>query len=113
MTTSRNWLVLFINSEVLRRYQWPVGVERVLGEHIAAVGAIPITEGMDTCAAPIAAHAADTQAGEAGIAGPQARGGMTGMKGKTVHIRRKPLFCNKRFWLLRRRDEANIRTFEL
>lgn len=39
--------------------------------------------------------------------------GMTGMKGKTVHIRRKPLFCNKRFWLLRRRDEANIRTFEL
>ena len=65
MTTSRNWLVLFINSEVLRRYQWPVGVERVLAEHIAAVAALPIAEYMDTCAAPIEAPAADTQAGEA------------------------------------------------
>lgn len=70
MTTSRTWLLIFEHAEIERRYQWPVGAERVLGEHIAAVAAGPISEGMGTCAAPIAAHAADTQAGEAGIAGP-------------------------------------------
>ena len=64
MTTSRAWLVLFINSEVLRRYQWPVSVERVLAEHRAAVAAVPISEGMGTCAAPIEAPAGCAQAGE-------------------------------------------------
>jgi len=64
MTTSRTWLVLFINSEVLRRYQWPVSVERVLAEHRAAVAAVPISEGMGTCAAPIEAPAGCAQAGE-------------------------------------------------
>lgn len=46
---ARTWLVLFINSEVLRRYQWPVSVERVLAEHVAAVAAVPIIEGMRHC----------------------------------------------------------------
>ena len=63
-TYARTWLVQFPELEVLRRYQWPVSVERVLSDHRAALAALPISEGMDTSAAPIAAHAADTQAGE-------------------------------------------------
>ncbi len=35
-------------------------------------------QGMDTCATPIEAPAADTQAGEAGIAGPQKEARHTG-----------------------------------
>ena len=64
MTTSRTWLVLFDHAEIERRYQWPVGVERVLAEHVAAVAAVPIIEGMGTCAAPIEAPAGCAQARE-------------------------------------------------
>ncbi len=80
MTTSRTWLVLFINSEVLRRYQWPVSVERVLADHRAAVAALPISEGMDTSAAPIEAPAGCAQAGEghAALRVPSRRPACTG-----------------------------------
>ena len=65
MTTSRTWMVLWPEIEPTpRKYQEPVSVERVLADHRAALAAVPISEGMDTSAAPIAAHAADTQAGE-------------------------------------------------
>ena len=67
MTTSRTWLLIFEHAEIERRYQEPVGAERVLAEHVAAVAALPITEGMGTCAAPIEAPAGCAQAGEAGI----------------------------------------------
>ena len=80
MTTSRPWLVLWPEIEPTpRKYQEPVSVERVLADHRAALAAVPISEGMDTSAAPIAAHAADTQAGEACIAGPQPKGGAHGL----------------------------------
>lgn len=76
---ARTWLVLWPAIEPTpRKYQEPVTLERVLADHRAAVAAVPISEGMDTCATPIAAPAADTQAGEAGIAGPQARGAQHG-----------------------------------
>ena len=79
MTTSRTWMVLWPEIEPTpRKYQEPVSVERVLADHRAALAALPISEGMDTSAAPIAAHAADTQAGEAGIAGPQKEARHTG-----------------------------------
>jgi hypothetical protein len=65
MTTSRTWLVLWPEIEPTpRKYQEPVSVERVLAEHVAAVAAVPISEGMGTCAAPIEAPAGCAQAGE-------------------------------------------------
>lgn len=81
MTTSRAWLVLFINSEVLRRYQWPVGVERVLADHRTAVAAVPISEAKDTSGSTIEAPAGCAQAGEghACIAGPQPKAGLHGL----------------------------------
>lgn len=78
MTTSRTWLLIFEHAEIERRYQEPVGAERVLADHRAAVAAVPISEGMGTCAAPIGAHAADTQAGEACIVGPHKEARHTG-----------------------------------
>lgn len=80
MTTSRTWLLIFEHAEIERRYQWPVGVERVLADHRAALAALPISEGMHTSATPIEAPAADTQAGEghACIAGPQKEAWHTG-----------------------------------
>ena len=50
----------------------------MLAEHRAAGAHRHDGQGMDTSAAPIAAHAADTQAGEAGIAGPQKEARHTG-----------------------------------
>ena len=38
----RWWLVTFINCEVLRRYQEPVALDRVLSEHHAALAAVPV-----------------------------------------------------------------------
>ena len=70
---ARTWLVLWPEIEPTpRKYQEPVSVERVLAEHVAAVAAVPISEGMGTCAAPIEAPAAAWQAAEAlaGIPGP-------------------------------------------
>ena len=64
MTTSRTWMLIFEHAEIERRYQWPVGVERVLADHRAAVAAVPISEGMGTCAAPIGAPAGCAQAAE-------------------------------------------------
>ena len=78
MTTSRTWLLIFEHAEIERRYQWPVSVERVLADHRAAVAAVPIIEGMGTCAAPIEAPAGCAQAGEAGIVGPQKEARHTG-----------------------------------
>lgn len=63
---ARTWLVLWPAIEpTTRKYQEPVTLERVLGEHQAAVAAVPITEGKDTCAAPIEAPAAAWQAADA------------------------------------------------
>lgn len=39
---ARAWLVTFINGEVLRRYQEPVALDRVLSEHRAALAAVPV-----------------------------------------------------------------------
>jgi hypothetical protein len=39
---ARTWLVTFINGEVLRRYQEPVALDRVLSEHHAALAAVPV-----------------------------------------------------------------------
>ena len=39
---ARTWLVTFINCEVLRRYQEPVALDRVLSEHHAALAAVPV-----------------------------------------------------------------------
>jgi hypothetical protein len=39
---ARTWLVTFINGEVLRRYQEPVCLDRVLSEHHAALAAVPV-----------------------------------------------------------------------
>ena len=44
-TTARVWLVHFVDAEpVLRRYQWPVPLSRVLADHRAAVAAEPVKE---------------------------------------------------------------------
>ena len=62
---ARTWLVLWPAIEPTpRKYQEPVSVERVLADHRAAVAAVPIIEGMGTCAAPIEAPAGCAQAGE-------------------------------------------------
>ena len=42
LRTSRTWLVQFENGEVLRRYQVPVTLDRVLSEHRAALAALPL-----------------------------------------------------------------------
>lgn len=38
---ARAWLVQFPELEVLRRYQEPVALDRVLSEHHAALAAVP------------------------------------------------------------------------
>jgi len=41
-TYARAWLVQFPELEVLRRYQEPVALDRVLSEHRAALAAVPV-----------------------------------------------------------------------
>ena len=41
---ARRWLVTFPNGEVLRCYQEPVTLSRVLSEHRAALAAVPMME---------------------------------------------------------------------
>jgi hypothetical protein len=41
-TYARTWLVQFPELEVLRRYQEPVALDRVLSEHHAALAAVPV-----------------------------------------------------------------------
>lgn len=76
---ARTWLVLWPEIEPTpRKYQEPVPLERVLADHRAALAALPISEGMDTSATPIEAPAGCSQAGEAGIVGPQKEARHTG-----------------------------------
>lgn len=45
LRTSRRWLVQFPGREIVRKYQEPVDLHRVLSEHRAALAAWPATEG--------------------------------------------------------------------
>lgn len=79
---ARTWLVLWPAIEPTpRTYQEPVTLERVLADHRAAVAAVPISEGMGTCAAPIEAPAGRyaSRRRACGIAGPQPKGGAHGL----------------------------------
>jgi hypothetical protein len=44
LRTSRRWLVQFPGREIVRRYQEPATLARVLAEHRAALSAIPMED---------------------------------------------------------------------